>query len=292
MSRTRQSKATPSTWVILGLIAVVIILSVFSVVTVNKSNTQKEQINSLKKEVAELTPPTGMEMQSYQKLYPDMKDKLPKEWNREKKTVYLTFDDGPSKVTESVLKTLKDEDVKATFFVMGSGTNHDLLKRISDEGHEIGVHTYSHKYKDVYKSIDAYVKDYNKIYKVIEDKTGKKPTVFRYPGGSNNVYNVLNQKETTAEMFRRGFVPFDWNVDSGDAAGHNVATDTIVKNSLKGTKMDRPIILMHDAAAKETTAKGLKKIIDGYKKAGYKFGVLTNQDAPLLFSTPDGERYD
>lgn len=292
MSTRKHLKASPSTWLILILVVAVIALSIFSVNSSKKVNKQEAEITKLEKKVEKLTPPKGADMFSYQKLFPDMKTQLPKKWKKEKKTVYLTFDDGPSKVTADILNTLKKEKVKATFFVVGAGTDHSLMKRITDEGHAIGVHTYSHKYKEIYESVDSYVKDYNKIYELIKKETGTAPTVYRYPGGSNNVYNILNQSATTAEMFRRGFVPFDWNVDSRDAEAVSVPAETIAKNALKGRDKDRPIILMHDASAKTTTAKALKYIIKGYKKAGYEFGALTNEDAPLMFSTPDGVRYD
>ncbi len=292
MSRTKRSKPSPSTWLILLLLIAVVALCIFTVFSLKESRTQKSEISSLTKQVEDLTVPEGQDVLSYQKLYPDMKSKLPKEWNRSEKTVYLTFDDGPSKVTPDILATLKKENVKATFFVIGNGSDHSKMKAIKDAGHAVAVHTYSHDYNKIYESVDSYVEDFHKIYKLIEKETGTAPTIFRYPGGSNNAYNVLNQPQTTAEMFRRGFVPFDWNVDSGDANAVSVPADQIVKNSLQGIGSERVIILMHDAPAKATTAKALPRIINGYKKAGYTFDILTNEDAPILFSTPDGERYD
>lgn len=292
MSRTKRTRPSPSTWLILLLLIAVIILCIIMVFFIKESSTQKSEISVLEKKVADLTVPEGQDYLSYQKLYPEMKSKLPKVWNRSEKTVYLTFDDGPSKITPTILSTLKKENVKATFFVIGNGSDHSQMKKIADEGHVVAVHTYSHEYKKIYESVDSYVEDFHKIYKLIEEETGKAPTIFRYPGGSNNVYNVLNQPQTTAEMFRRGFVPFDWNVDSGDANAVSVPADQIASNSLKGIGSERVIILMHDAPAKATTAKALSKIIKGYKEAGYTFDVLSNEDAPILFSTPDGERYD
>ena len=292
MSRTRRTRPSPSTWLILLLLIAVIALCIFTVFSIKENSAQKSEINTLEKKVSDLTMPEGQDYLTYQKLYPEMKSKLPQKWNRPEKTVYLTFDDGPSKVTPDILSTLKKENVKATFFVIGNGSDHSQMKRIAEEGHAVGVHTYSHEYKKIYESVDSYVEDFHKIYKLIEDETGIAPTIFRYPGGSNNVYNVLNQPQTTAEMFRRGFVPFDWNVDSGDANAVSVPADQIASNSMKGIGSERVIILMHDAPAKATTAKALPKIIKGYKDAGYSFDVLTNNDAPILFSTPDGARYD
>lgn len=293
MSRTpKRTKATPATYLVIILVIAVACLGVTTYMNIKKVKTQDTSISDLKKQVKELTPPGEQELLSYQKLHPKMKNKMPDKWNSDKKTVYLTFDDGPSKVTPDILKALKKENVKATFFVIGEGSDHKLMKKIVDEGHAIGIHAYEHNYKKLYESVDSYVKDFYKIYKLIQDETGVTPTAYRYPGGSNNVFNTLLQPQTTAEMFRRGFVPFDWNVSSGDAGGGGDTASQIAKLSLSGTDMDRPIVLMHDAAAKSETAKALPAIIKGYKAKGYEFGVLTNEDAPILFSTPDGSRYE
>lgn len=292
-TRINKTKASPATWVILGLIVVIVCLSVVSVHFVKKTKNQEASISKLEKKVEKVSPPKTTEMLPYQKLYPELKVKKADEWTTKKKTVYLTFDDGPTKkITPSILKTLKKENVKATFFVIGKGSEHDLMKKIVEDGHAIGIHAYDHKYKKIYKSVDSYVEDFNSIFNLIKEETGVTPTVYRYPGGSNNVYNTMNQEETTAEMFRRGFSPFDWNVDSTDASGNDISVKQIVKNATKGTDMDRAIILMHDSATKSTTAKALPEIIKKYKKAGYSFEVLTNQVTPILFSTPDGVRYD
>lgn len=288
----KRGKATPATWMILVLILVAICLSAISCNTISKSNEQKKTIAKLENKVEKLAPMES-EALSYQKLFPEMKVDKAKEWKKDKKVVYLTFDDGPTKKnTLPILKILKQENVKATFFVIGKGTDHDIMKNIVDDGHAIGVHTYKHNYREIYETIDTYVEDFNNIFTLIKEKTGVTPTIYRYPGGSNNVFNTLNQEETTAEMFRRGFVPFDWNVDSTDASENTRNASAIKDNALMGIGQDRAIVLMHDSLTKTTTVDALPAIIKGYKKAGYKFEVLTNEVSPVLFSTPDGKRYD
>jgi peptidoglycan/xylan/chitin deacetylase (PgdA/CDA1 family) len=293
-----RARMSPSTWLILILVVVLVFISLFYSNSRKDNENQEIRIAKLEKQVKKLKKEepkslrVGAKLFPYQKLYPKMKVNLPPKWNAAEKTVYLTFDDGPTKVTKSILKQLKKSKVKVTFFVVGNGTNHSLLKQISKDGHAIGVHTYSHKYDEIYKSVTSYVKDFNKIYELIVEETGVKPTVYRYPGGSNNAYNVLNQGKSTAEMFRRGFVPFDWNYDSRDASDQTVPKKRIIRNAVKGIGANRVILLMHDSETKTTTAKALPTIINRYKKAGYKFGVLSNKVSPILFSTPNGERYD
>lgn len=85
------------------------------------------------------------------------------------KTVYLTFDDGPSQYTSEILDILDDYGVKATFFVVNGKYNH-IMKDIVDRGHQIGLHCYKHVYSEVYESDEAYFKDLEKISNVVKIK--------------------------------------------------------------------------------------------------------------------------
>lgn len=108
------------------------------------------------------------------------------------KIAYLTFDDGPSKNTREILKILKENDIKATFFVNGHPGLEDLYKDIAKDGHVIANHTYSHDYKKVYMSPENFEKDIKKLDKYIEETVGQKPShIIRYPGGSNNTISII-----------------------------------------------------------------------------------------------------
>lgn len=98
--------------------------------------------------------------------------------------VYLTFDDGPSKYTEEILDILDDYDVKATFFVLGKETEYSvkMLQEIARRGHTIGMHSYSHKYADVYRSVEDFSADFYRIYSYILENTGIQSTCYRFPG--------------------------------------------------------------------------------------------------------------
>lgn len=222
----------------------------------------------------------------YQELYPDMYVKPAKAMRTESKTVYLTFDDGPSKRTSEILDILDKEGIKATFFIIGKegAGQKDLLKRMADEGHTIGIHTYSHIYSSIYSSVESYLDDFNKTFQLIYDTTGVKPKVFRFPGGSINRYSAQDYEEIIAEMTRRGFTYYDWNASSGDA--NSIATANSVYNNIVQSSegKDRIILLMHDSIGKSYTVSALPNVIEYYKAKGYKFEPITNDVSPIAFN--------
>ena len=246
-----------------------------------KHNISKKE-NSIQNSKVEKTD------EDYTKLYPDLYCNRPTEQIIPAKTIFLTFDDGPSARTTEILNILRQKDVKATFFVTGNATpqGKSLMKQIVDEGHTIGVHTYSHNYKQIYASVSAFLEDFNNIYHLIYEATGVKPTIFRFPGGSKNSFNKDNYMEIAAEMRRRGFDYFDWNLSAGDAVTRECTpTQTCINNVLGFSKnCDYGVVLMHDANAKVTTAEALPSIIDGLKSQGFILAKLTNEIDPSPYS--------
>jgi peptidoglycan/xylan/chitin deacetylase (PgdA/CDA1 family) len=204
----------------------------------------------------------------------------------DQKTVYLTFDDGPSKRTSEILDLLDKEGIKATFFIIGKegAKEKDLLKRMSEEGHTVGIHTYSHIYGSIYSSVESYLDDFNQAFQLIYDTTGVRPRVFRFPGGSINRYSAQDYEEIIAEMTRRGFTYYDWNASSGDA--NSIATANSVYNNIVQSSegRDRIILLMHDSISKSYTVAALPNIIEYYKAKGYKFEPITNDVSPIAFN--------
>lgn len=207
---------------------------------------------------------------------------------RESKVCYLTFDDGPSLTnTERILDILAEYDIKATFFVINHKGDEfdDIYRRIVREGHTIGIHSYSHDYKKIYASVDAFLKDFNRISSKIEKLTGVKPNIFRFPGGSINTYNTNIYIPLAAEMLRRGYVYYDWNVGSGDASYVCAPKSEIYNNVLNGMyESGESIVLMHDSKEKNTTADALPDIIEQLLSEGYEFKKLDNDVKPIVFS--------
>jgi len=224
----------------------------------------------------------------YAGLYPDFYAPQELQANvRESGVIYLTFDDGPSERTTEILDILKEKNVKATFFVVGSKDEYqkDLLRRIVEEGHTLGMHSYSHVYSKIYASVEDYLADMYQIFNQIKEETGVPPTLFRFPGGSINGYNSAIYQELVAEMMRRGFVPFDWNISNGDASEKPVAVDTLVTNVISGARnVERGVALMHDSAPRVTTVQALETIIEELWDMGFELKALTPDAMPLLYA--------
>ena len=211
-------------------------------------------------------------------------DKYDGEYENSKNTVYLTFDDGPSVLTENLLYYLRQENVKATFFVVPERTEYcySLLREISNAGHTIGIHSASHDYEKIYASVDAFLEDFNEAYEIVLEATGKAPDIYRFPGGSVNDYNEKTRDDIIAEMDRRGFTYFDWNVDSNDWQGYGWTT--LYTNVLKDAEeFSSPVILFHNTGDRDNTVLVIEDIIKALKNKGYKFGSLSQKIKPVQF---------
>lgn len=213
-------------------------------------------------------------------LYPNLYCNIPAQISfQEPKTVYFTFDDGPSHNTEKILDILREENVRATFFVCAQecddADSPALLRRILAEGHEIGLHSYTHDFKKIYSSLDSYLEDLNAINDYIIKATGYRASIVRFPGGSGtmNASRALIKKISN-EITRRGYCFYDWDIDSGDAISRSSAEKLAAKIT-GGTKdRDRVIVLMHDNPAQKTTPDALRLAIPELRRQGYTFDKL------------------
>ena len=179
--------------------------------------------------------------------------------------VYLTFDDGPSIYTNDILDILDKYHVKATFFVVGKeGTDaQEALQRIVEEGHTLGMHSYSHKYKELYQSRDSFTTDFEQIRDYIYQATGVESLYYRFPGGSSNTVSEIDMHEFIDYLDSQGVEYYDWNVSSGDGGSRKLSTDTLLKNCTEDIDTrDTSIVLLHDSAEKPTTVEALPDIIE------------------------------
>lgn len=190
--------------------------------------------------------------------------------DRPQKCIYLTFDDGPSdRVTPVILDILKDEGVKATFFIVGerAETRKYLVKRQFDEGHTVAVHSYSHVYGDIYRSKKALIDDIIKCNRLIYEVTGTFSSVYRFPGGS-----VMAGESLKKAVTENGFYCVDWNASFRDAEFIDPAPEQLfaaAKETAAGH--DRVVMLAHDTTDKSATAAALRDVIEYFKKNGYEF---------------------
>lgn len=223
---------------------------------------------------------------AYQSLYPALYAPQPGSQTAEDMVCYLTFDDGPSPTTEKVLQVLDTYGIKATFFVTGEASEEygELIQAAAAAGHTIGVHTYSHDYAKIYASVEAYLDDFNLMYTRVEELTGVKPTVFRFPGGSVNVHNAATYTPIAAEMLRRGFVFYDWNAAGSDAVKGGISAAQVTKNVLASAEdKQRLIVLLHDRPDTSSSAAALPAIIEGLQAKGFRFEALTPQVMPITY---------
>lgn len=224
----------------------------------------------------------------YADLYPELycDETADVVYDQDMDHVYLTFDDGPSQYTESILYYLDKYNLKATFFVVPSGSEecNRLLKKIAEGGHTIGVHSATHVYTEIYASVEAYLNDFKIAYDRIYEATGIKCSLFRFPGGSVNDFNKKTRDDIITEMTRRGFVYFDWNVDSNDAGGATWTEMYVnVLEQVAGT--NRAVVLMHDHNNGYNTVLVLEDIIKALleDQRGYKIEQLTTTVKPVQF---------
>lgn len=205
----------------------------------------------------------------------------------EPKKVYLTFDDGPSKETKKVLDILKKKEVKATFFTIGREDefSQNMYKRIVKEGHTLGMHSYSHIYKEIYGSIEGFKSDYKKISEYLQKITGVKSVFYRFPGGSSNSINQFPIADYTAFLSEEGVTYMDWNVIAANGTTDHVSEEDMVKSVMDGvSRYDTSIVLLYDSADKKMTAKSLEAIIDNLKAEGYQILPIDENTVPLHHS--------
>ena len=196
----------------------------------------------------------------------------------DEKVIYLTFDDGPSENTKKILDVLDKYNAKATFFVTGNGKKYNkYIKEAHDRGHTIGLHTYTHNYKQVYSSVNAYFEDLDKVGQMVKEQIGYVPHYIRFPGGSSNTKSSHYCKgimtTLVSEVQNRGYQYYDWNGDTTDASGNNVPVSQLIKNGTSSHSKNINI-LAHDTQAKSTTVEALPKIIEHYQKLGYEFRAI------------------
>lgn len=191
------------------------------------------------------------------------------------KVAFLTFDDGPSSITPDVLQILQNYNLKATFFVLGNmcEKNSSILNDINNNGHAIGIHSYSHNFNKLYKDEDSFINEVKLTENILKQILGNEfsTRLFRFPGGSfenykNQYMNSLNEL---------GYVSVDWNAVTGDTEFVNPTPDELLER-LKATikNKNNVVVLMHDSDTKQTTVDVLPGVIEHLKSEGYEFAIL------------------
>ena len=231
-----------------------------------QANTEKQKAEEEANKMAKLP-----------QLTEEAKNNLANIYHSENKRVFLTFDDGPSQtVTPVILDTLKRENIKATFFLLGSRVelSPDIVKREYEEGHYLASHGYSHVYSQIYASPQSVLDEYNKSIILIKNDIGVQeyePHLFRFPGGYI-VGKYAKVKQSAAQILdQNGILHVDWNALTSDSAGAKTIEEFIAELEKTVPKHNSVVVLMHDAGNKTATAEALPTIIQYFRERGFEF---------------------
>ena len=211
------------------------------------------------------------------KLTQEGKDNMSNIYHSETKRAFLTFDDGPSSVTPTILDTLKQENIKASFFVLGSRVEAlpETVKRIYEEGHYIANHGYSHSYSAIYSSPQAVVDEFDQCNESVKKAIGVpeyNSHLFRFPGGFPGGPYVEIKTQAKELLSQNNILYVDWNALSGDAETTSPTVEFEMKRIQETvSNKNSVVILMHDAQAKKVTAEALPQIISWLRQNGYEF---------------------
>ena len=261
------------------VIVVLIVIAFFSILGINCAKKYKQQYKENKKteQIKNSNEENNINDTMENSHINEAKKKTDNIYNKDSKIAYLTFDDGPSQaVTPFILDVLKKENIKATFFVLGTNVknNPEIVRRAYEEGHYIANHGYSHNYSKIYSSEKKVLEEYNKTEKQIRNaikNNNYSSNLFRFPGGyEGGKYEKIKQK--AAKLLNKNNIMYvDWNVLTGDSEGANTKKQ-ILKNVKKHIKnKGNIVILMHDSSSKILTYETLTDVINYLRKEGYTF---------------------
>ncbi len=201
------------------------------------------------------------------------------------KKVYLTFDDGPSIYTDEILDILKEKNVKATFFCVYNDDKSlwPCYNRIVEEGHTLGMHSYSHVYDTVYASEESFIEDVTKIHDFLYEQTGVDSKYYRFPGGSSNTVSNVDIQTLMGYLYSKGITYYDWNSLSGDAVDASLTAEQLNENIMGYVRSNGgdSIVLMHDLKNAHATVEALPALIDTLRAEGYEICAIDESTEPV-----------
>ena len=256
-------------WMVVSFLAIIILTAQVIYLNHRIDKLTVRNDNPIQEEMTEQDNTENMDLQTESENVStdmDTEDNLAKKGDEHK--VYLTFDGGPDENTNEILDVLAKYNVKATFFVIGSESDEmkAVYRRIVDEGHTLGMHSYSNSYSTIYSSSDSFEKDVTKLNAYLKKVTGEKSQYYRFPGGSNNEISNVDMSEFIHVLNEKKITYFDWNVSAGDSASDYSVQD-IVTNVTEGvSKYKTSVVLLHDGDDKSTTVEALGPLIKALQK--------------------------
>jgi peptidoglycan/xylan/chitin deacetylase (PgdA/CDA1 family) len=308
MYKSRLRRSTYRRYVVISLV-LIIALSIFSVLeylkvdSLSKELAQEQQQNSsLSSDLSALQSQNQTLQDQYNALQQNIdasktasedggSDTSGQGNGDQGKVAYLTFDDGPSSLTPHLLDVLRENDVKATFFIAfmseDSADKRAWIKQIADAGHTVGVHSWSHDYDKIYANEDNFLEDFNKMKDVIKDATGIDPKVSRFPGGIGNSVSITASggeeimPELVEDVENMGIKPFDWNAGGEDASTPYPTTEELVQAVLNDAKGHDTVIILLHSERHQFSIDAVPEIVKQLRNQGYTFKTLT-PDSPAV----------
>lgn len=270
--------------IIISIISIIIIIGVnkqnMKLVNMQKENTnigsESQNTNNSSKNIINEDKKRRLSTGKYPQYSVNFEAEIDKIYYGDQKVAYLTFDDGPSKnVTPEVLKVLKEEQVPATFFVLGKNVKKypEIIREIHKSGHYIANHSYTHEYSELYESVDSVLKEVENTEKELKKVLGTEYNthLFRFPGGSHGGYYQGIKTKAKAKLKEKKIYSLNWNCLTGDAEGYNSVESQLEQFEETRKEDIGLIVLLHDLGNKESTPETTKKIIQKLKKEGYVF---------------------
>lgn len=269
--------------IIITIIIIILIIAMSITGVIAHKNAKKEKLNNKEKIIEskiiekEKSYAHMIEFEEPKKQTQDIREQISSIYHSETKRVFLTFDDGPSKtVTPLILDLLKQENIKATFFLLGSRVElcPDIVKREYNEGHYIANHGYSHNYTSIYQTPQSVVDEFNATESAIKnalDNQEYSSHLFRFPGGMPGGKHAQLKKEAAGILEQNGVAHLDWNALTSDAAGAKTSEEMLQNAISTIGEKNSVVILMHDAGDKILTYEMLPNLISYLREKGYEF---------------------
>ena len=280
-------KRKPNQNKVMLILIIIFALILISLITIEVTKILKEAnfVKEYQNQLVTLKEQEELKLRKIEQAKEEKRVKYTENWiqnvnhiySSDKKRAFLTFDDGPSNVTPMILDTLKKENVKATFFVLGKMVEQrpDMLKRIYDEGHFIANHGYSHVYDSIYLSKEAVLDEYNRCNTAVQNAIGDdkyNSHLFRFPGGLAGGKYAEIKLQAKELLKQNGIESIDWNALNGDGETNNLSLEFELQRLRETTQGKQSIVvLMHDSPLKSVTADSLSQIIAYLRNEGYEF---------------------
>lgn len=279
---------------LIGVILIPIIMCICLLIKVSTMQKQIEQLYEMRENIQKEEQLAQEEAKKREQIEAEiLASRLPETTETDeaveqegdgRKKVYLTFDDGPSTGTEEILAILRQYNVKATFFVVGKEDEYsmEMYEKIVEEGHTLGMHSYSHQYSTIYQSVEDFAKDIERLEKLLKEATGEDVKLFRFPGGSSNLVSNIGMQEFIKYLNDEGITYFDWNVSSGDATSKSLEPEALVQNVIQDVGIYRnSVVLMHDAVDKPNTVEALPMLLEELQKMDVDILPITEDVKPI-----------